>query len=349
MDRSRIEAFLDKFIGLAAGASTIGLLAVADRSGISAWLGENESGTADEIATGAGLQDRYVLEIMSGLAAAGVVEYDADRETFHMPPEHALFLASEKSPYFMGGWLDMIPSAMAQVDAVTEATVNGGGVGFEEFGGSIIKGIDRGNGPSQRVFLTSRWLPAVEGLVDDLNAGIHVADIGAGAGTAALLIANAFPESSVVGFDSSEASLELARERAGDLANLRYEEASAHEIPIDPPFGLITAFDVIHDLADPQAGLRRIRNALSDDGVFLMMEPNMSSDLQYNLDDRGALMYGVSAMHCMTQSLAVGGEGLGAAWGREKAEVYCREAGFSSFAEVERISNRFSAFYEVRP
>ena len=349
MDRSRIEAFLDKFIGLAAGASTIGLLAVADRSGISSWLGEHGSGTATEIADGAGLDPRYVLEIMSGLAAAGVVEYDAQEETFLMPPEHALFLASESSPYFMGGWLDMIPSAMAKVGGVTEATVNGGGVGFEEFGGDIIKGIDRGNGPSQRVFLTSRWLPAIDGLIDDLTEGIRVADIGTGAGTAAALIANEFPASTVIGFDISEASLGLARERVGSTGNLKYEQASASEIPIHPPFGLITAFDVIHDLGDPLGGLRRIKDALSDDGVFLMMEPNMSSDLENNLDDRGALMYGISAMHCMTQSLAQGGVGLGAAWGREKAAAYCQEAGFSSFVELERISNRFSAFYEVRP
>jgi hypothetical protein len=105
---------------------------------------------------------------------------------------------------------------------------------------------------------------------------------------------------------------------------------------------------VIHDLPDPRAGLSRIRDALADDGVYLMMEPNVSSYLEDNLHDRGALLYGVSALHCMTQSLAVGGEGVGAAWGWQRAERYATEAGFSSFERLEEITNRFSAFYLLR-
>ena len=105
---------------------------------------------------------------------------------------------------------------------------------------------------------------------------------------------------------------------------------------------------MIHDLADPRAGLRRIREALNDDGVYLMMEPQAESDLSGNLNPRGAMLYGISTLHCMTQSLAEGGEGLGAAWGRQLAESYAREAGFSDFEVLEEISNRFSSFYLLR-
>lgn len=349
MDRKRIEAFLDRFVGLASGATTIGLLAVAERSGLLTWLGEHGSGTAAEIASGAGLDHRYVTEILSGLAAAGVLEYNAASETFTLPPEHALFLAEETSPYFMGGWLDMIPAMMGQIDGVSDAARNGGGVGFGEFGAEMIRGIDRGNTPSQRVFLTKRWLPAVPGLVERLTAGIRVADVGCGSGTAAVLIASEFPESNVVGYDVSDEALELARRRAGEIANLTFENHPADAVPTHPPFGLITAFDVIHDLADPLAGLTRIQEALGPDGQFLMMEPNASTNLENNLDDRSALLYGVSTMHCMTQSLAVGGEGLGAAWGREKAEEYAQAAGFSTFQPLDDIANKFSAFYLLEP
>lgn len=345
MDRARIEEFLDRFVGYASGATTMALLAVADRCGLLSWLGEHEAGTVAEIAEGARLESRYVREIMSGLAAAGAVKYEPEAEVFTLPPEHALFLASEASPYFMGGWLDMVPSVMSQVDGVAAAARHGGGVGFEDFGKGIIRGIDRGNSPSQRVFLTSRWLPAVPGLVDRLEEGIRVADVGCGTGTVAILIAATYPQSEVHGFDISEESLAIARGRANGQSNLTFSEYAVDSIPLEPPFDLITSFDVIHDLTDPLAGLARIREALAEDGQFLLMEPNASSNLEDNLTDRGALLYGISTMHCMTQSLARGGEGAGAMWGRQRAEELAREAGFSTFTELEDITNKFSAFY----
>jgi 2-polyprenyl-3-methyl-5-hydroxy-6-metoxy-1,4-benzoquinol methylase len=348
MDRTKVEAFLEKFVGFASGATTIGLLAVADRSGLSEYLGEHEGGTAEEVAEGAGLDARYTKEILSGLAAAGVVEYDADSGVFTLPEEHALFVSSDSSPYFMGGWLDMIPLVMSQIEGVATASVHGGGVGFEEFGPRFIKGIDRGNGPSQRVFLTNKWLAAVPGLVDRLDEGIRVADVGCGSGTAAILMAEAFPNAEVVGFDVSGDSIAVARSRSEELSNIEFHEYTIEEIPIEPGFDLVTSFDVIHDLVDPMAGLKRIREALMPDGMYLMMEPNASSYLENNLHDRGALLYGISALHCMTQSLARDGAGLGAAWGTETAEQMAGEAGFSSFEKLDAITNSFSAFYLLR-
>jgi SAM-dependent methyltransferase len=345
MDRARVELFLDHFVGIASGATTIGLLAVADRSGLLTWLGKGGPGTADEIAEGAGLDPRYVREILSGLAAAGVLEYEPEAGTFTLPSEHALFISDETSPYFMGGWFDMIPAVMSRVDEIAEAVRDGGGVGFAEFGPSLVRGLDRGNAPSQRVFLVRRWLAAVPGLTERLESGIEVADVGCGSGTAAILIATAFPRSRVTGFDVSEESIDLARERAVDIDNVTFAVASVAEIPAEPPFGLVTSFDVIHDLEDPRAGLAHIRESLAEDGQYLMMEPNAGSDLEDNLSDRGALLYGISTLHCLTQSLAGGGAGLGAAWGREMAEDYAREAGFGSFMPLPDITNKFSAFY----
>lgn len=345
MDRERIEAFLGRFVELASGATTIALLAVADRSGLSTYLGENGGGTASEIASGAGLDERYVLEILSGLAAAGVVVYDPATGAFTLPPEHALFLADEASPYFMGGWLDMIPAGFRQINGIATATVHGGGVGFEEFGTEIIRGIDRGNAPSQRAFLIERWLPAVPGLVERLDSGISVADIGCGSGTVPRLIAEAYPKSSVFGYDASPDSIAVARSRTEHLDNVRFHAYKAREVPTEPGFDLITTFDVIHDLSDPKGALEHIRDALRPGGSYLMMEPNASSRLEDNLDDHGALLYGISTLHCMTQSLARNGAGLGAVWGGQQAEEMARAAGFSSFERLDDITNRFSAFY----
>ena len=349
MDRSKIEEFLERFVDIASGATTIGLLAVADRSGLLGFLGAGNTGTSEQIADQAGLDARYVREILSGLAAAGVVDYDPGSEVFALAPEHALFLSDTDSPYFMGGWFDMVPAAMTQIDGIADATKNGGGVRFESFGPDLIRGLDRGNTPSQRAFLIKKWLPAVPGLIERLETGIRVADIGCGSGTAAILIAETFPDSEVVGFDIAESSLQLARERSTDLSNVEFRAAAVEEIPLEPGFDLATSFDVIHDLADPKAGLRRIKESLNEDGAYLMMEPEADSNLEGNLNPRGAMLYGISTLHCMTQSLAVGGEGLGAAWGRQRAESYAREAGFSGFQVLEEISNRFSVFYLLEP
>ncbi len=349
MDRGKVDAFLARFVELASGATTIGLLAVADRSGLSLHLGRAGGGTAAEIAGDAGLDQRYVREILSGLAAAGVVVYDPVSTRFDLPPEHALFLADETSPYFMAGFLDMIPLFMSQIDGVAEATVNGGGVSFEAYGEAVIRAIARAQTPSQRTFLVARWLPAVPGLVPRLETGSRVADVGCGTGTAVIIMGGAYPNSSVLGFDVSAASIATARERAAGLGNVRFAALDVEELPTDPPFDLITSFDVIHDLIDPRSALRRIREALARDGVFLMMEPNAGSNLEENLTPRGAMLYGTSTLHCMTQSLAKGGAGLGAAWGRQQAETMAGEAGFSSFEPLDGISNQFSAFYLLRP
>jgi SAM-dependent methyltransferase len=343
MDRSRVEAFLDKFAGLGAGATTIALLAVADRTGLLTWLGSHGGGTAEEISKGAGLDTRYVTEICSGLAAAGVLDHESG--VFTLPEEHAVLLSDESNPYFMGGWLDMIPAMYGQIDAVANATKHGGGVAFDAFGEGMFRGLDRANAPSQRILLTRKWIPAVPGLVEKLEAGIRIADVGCGSGTAALAMARAFPSSTVVGYDSSPEMIAMARKRADGLDNLRFELRSVEDLPTEPGFDLITTFDVIHDLVDPLGGLTRIRLALADGGMYLMMEPNMSSEVDDNINDVGAINYGTSAMFCMTQSLAKGGAGLGAGWGRQAAETLAAEAGFGSFQEVEPIRNRFSSFY----
>lgn len=348
MERERVEAFLEKFVGFASGATTIGLLAVADRSGLTSYLGKHGGGTTSEIAEGAGLEERYVTEILSGLAAAGVVEWDSYSRRFHLPPEHATFIADPASPYFMGGWLDLIPASFRQLEGVATATVHGGGVGFEEFGKDIIRGIDRGNTPSQRIFLNKRWLPAIPGLVDRLERGIRVADLGCGSGTVPQLVAEAYPNSEVFGYDSSEDSIAVAKARTETVPNVQFHAYAVKEVPPEPRFDLITTFDVIHDLADPEGALAHIFDCLRADGVYLMMEPNLSSNLENNLSDLGALFYGISVLHCMTQSLAKGGVGLGAAWGRGEAEKMVRAAGFSVFEELEDISNRFNAFYLIR-
>lgn len=334
---------------MAAGAATVFTLAVADRSGLMKVLGTSEPVTITAAAEAAALDRRYVEEILSQLAAAGVVDYDPGAGTFLLPPERAAVIADDSSPYAMTGWLDMLPAAGQHLDEIAEATRDGGGVPASRFSDRMVQAVDRANAPSTRILLTRRWLPAMPDVVARLEAGARVADVGCGAGAAALTMAGAYPESDFTGFDLDPRAVELASRRAAEigLGNVRFEVASADDIPTDPGFDLITAFDVVHDLADPAGALARFREALDAGGTFLMMEPAVAARLEDNLEPRVALLYGISLLFCMTQSLAEGGAGLGTAWGPARAEALCREAGFDHFRRLP-IDNPFSAFYEVR-
>jgi 2-polyprenyl-3-methyl-5-hydroxy-6-metoxy-1,4-benzoquinol methylase len=220
-------------------------------------------------------------------------------------------------------------------------------VPFPEYGPGAVLGIERANSPGTRVLLTRRWLATMPDVVEKLERGARVADIGCGTGTAALTMAEAYPASDVVGVDIDERSIGRANERLneGGLDNVSFLVGDAASLI--GSFDLITAFDVVHDIARPLDTLRHVRSALAEGGVLLMMEPNVSSDLEDDLgNDQAALVYGMSTMFCLSQSLAQGGAGLGAAWGPRRAEQLTKEAGFSDFTRLP-IENPFSAFYRV--
>ncbi|MEX2654613.1 MAG: class I SAM-dependent methyltransferase [Acidimicrobiia bacterium] len=349
MDRAAVWEFMERFVGMAAGAATLFTLAVADRSGLLGVLGDSAGVTVADAAAAAGLDERYVEEILHQLAAAQVLDYDLPTETFVLPAERATVIADDSSPYSMAGWLDMLPTAGTFIDEVARAARTGGGVPASAFPERMVHAVDRANGPSTRILLTRRWLPAMPDVVARLETGARVADVGCGAGTAVLTMAAAFPNSEFFGYDVDPRAIELATSEAREsgLTNVSFEVVSAEEIPTDPPFDLITTFDVVHDLARPDAAVARFREALTDGGTFLMMEPAVNASLQDNIEPRVALLYGVSLLFCMTQSLAAGGAGLGTAWGPERAETLCREAGFGQFVRLQ-IENPFSAFYQVR-
>ena len=347
VDRDKVWQFLERFTDLAAGAATIGVLAVADRAGLLTAMAGRESVKPDELA-GDKFAPRYVEEILSALAAAGVVEHDPAQGTFRLPAEHAAVVADPSSPYSMAGWLDMLPGVMDSIDEIAEATVAGGGVSLSSYDDRVVAGVDRANSPAMRILLTRRWLPAMPEVVSRLEEGIRVADIGCGSGAAALTMARAYPASKVIGYDIDPRAIDRAQHeaQASGLDNVSFEVITGEQIPRG--FDLVTTFDVIHDLADPKAVLVRIREALNAGGTYLMMEPNVGASLAENLHPRGTLLYGISVLYCLPQSLVAGGPGLGAAWGPVRAEQLCRKAGFTHFRRLD-IDNPFSAFYELRP
>ena len=345
MDRKKTLAFIDQFTTMAAGATTIGLLAVADRTGLLRSMAGKPARSVDEIAADAQLDPRYTTEILSGLVAAGVIDYLPSELTFSLSDEHAAVISDDTSPYSMAGWLDMLPAALDHTDEIAAAVVDGGGIPFTAFGERMVTGIDRASTPSMTILLTKRWLPTMPDIVERLAVGGRIADVGCGSGSAVRAMAHAYPNASVVGFDIDPRSIERAN-ASSEQPNASFVVGGADAMADHGPFDLVTSFDVVHDLSDPLGVLQEIRRSMADSGVLLMMEPRISAHLEENLNDRAALLYGISTFHCMTQSLAQSGAGLGAAWGPAAAEDMCRAAGFTSFKELS-IENPFSAFFRV--
>lgn len=342
MDRAKVRAFMDRFEELASGATAIGVLAVADRSGLLKALAGRGPVVPSDLADH--FDERMVEEILSALAAAGVVEYQSGR--FTLPDEHAACLADPDSPYLLAGWLDMLPAAMKAIDLIGAATAAGGGVPLSSYDDGVVKGVDRLNSPGTRILLTRRWLPAMPDLVARLEQGARIADVGCGSGAAALTMASAYPNSTIVGYDVDHRAIQraIARAKESGLVNLTFEQRSVEELPYG--FDLITTFDVIHDLSQPVKVLSRIWQALDSDGVYLMMEPAADDALENNLDAHGLLTIGVSVLYCLPQSLVGDGRGLGAAWGPRRAEELCRQVGFTRFEQLA-IDNPYSNFYRI--
>ena len=350
MDRDVAKATMGRLFEMTSSAAVMAVLGVIDRTGLLGHMQGAGPLGIDALAEQSGLEPRYVEELTATLVAAGLLEWDAAAGTVELRDEVAAVLSDESSPYFMGGWTQILQGLYRAVPGVAAACEEGGGVPYDDYGDFMVQGISRANSPGMRLLLTRRWLAAAPGLAERLESGIRVADVGCGAGTAVLTMARAYPQSEITGFDVSKRSIEAAREaaRAEGLGNARFEHAGGEALPDDPGFDLVTAFDVVHDLVDPKGVLRRIREVLREDGLFFMVEPDVEPELEHNVNPGGALLYAMSTLHCMTVSLAHGGEGLGAAWGPAKAEQFCREAGFTRFDRLD-VPNPMNAFYAVRP
>jgi SAM-dependent methyltransferase len=285
-----------------------------------------------QLASRAGLEERYVREWLGAMATAGIFEYDATCETFWLPHEHAACLTGT-------GVENLAPVSRLttmlghHVEAVADAFRHGGGVPYEAFVPEVHDVMDALWQPLYDHLLVSAILPLASGLTERLTAGIRVADVACGTGNALLVLADAFPESRFVGFDSDGRAIESARAKAGRLgfANVSFERLDAADLVVDEPFDAVLVFNAIHDQAAPVQVVRRIHDALAPGGLFLMNEPGLSSRLEDNIGHPLApFTYAVSTLHCMTVSLAAGGAGLGTAWGRQVAIEMLRDAGFES-------------------
>ncbi len=333
------------------GATYATLLAgLGDRLGLGRELAP-EPATAAELAARTGLDERYVAEWCAAMTAAGFIEHDPGADRFTLPSAHAVALANEGHPLFVGGSLQGILGMTAVLDQVTDAFRTGAGVPYAEYPADVFEGMARMTGAAHDNVLVPRWLPLAPSVQQVLERGARVIDVGCGQGRAVLAMALAYPRSTFVGIDGVRANVDRAGARAGTLelaTRVKFVVGDAIEQIPDAPYDIASAFDVLHDARDPVGLLRSIRGALTPDGQLLLLEPNVAADIEGNVGPRGAMVYGMSVLYCMSVSLASGGPGLGTCGTPEPVvRDLCSAAGFTSVEEVP-IDNLFNRLYLVR-
>jgi ubiquinone/menaquinone biosynthesis C-methylase UbiE len=351
VEKEKIKAFADRVYADMAGAMTAGMAYVGTKTGLFRTMAGKRPMRLDDVVRESGLQRRYVDEWLKGMAAAGYLEYDAAAETYALPEEHAYLLASDDTDHFMGGLFSFAPVLLRAAPEVAEAFKKGGGVHFHEYGTEGVEAVDLINRGHYEHRLTSYWLKAMPEAVARLEAGGRALDVGCGVGRVAIALAKAFPKAEIVGLDRDEESIRRARKLAaadklGD--RIRFVVGTTGELPTDGGFDLITACDCVHDLAEPLKTLQEIRALLKPDGTLFIVEPRAADRLEDNRNAIGTMYYGFSLFHCMTQSLARGGPGLGTCLGPARLEALVREAGFRRFERLD-LKSQVIAFYAVRP
>jgi 2-polyprenyl-3-methyl-5-hydroxy-6-metoxy-1,4-benzoquinol methylase len=350
LDQAKLEAFGGQMLGVLNGGFLALLISIGHRTGLFDLLAGMEPATSVEIAEAAGLDERYVRELLGGLVVGGILEYDSEGERFSLPPEHAAFTTRAAGGDNMAFFAQYVGLCGLVEDGVVEAFKKGGGVPYSAY--PKFQQIQaEESAQTFDAILIDIVLPLAEGIPERLREGIEVADIGCGQGHAVNLMAQAFPASNFVGFDFSEEGAAAGRAEAAALGlhNARFKVEDVALIGEHDRFDLITAFDVIHDLARPAETLSRIHTALKPDGTFLVVDIQASSKLEENVEHPlGPLLYGASVFHCMTVSLAQGGPGLGTVWGEQKAQEMLRDAGFSSVELKKLEGDFFHAFYVCR-
>jgi len=336
-DRAKAKAFTQLVVRHLEGAAVSVMLEVGRRVGLFEAMAKMGAVTSVEIAEQTGLSERYVREWLAAMVCGGIVEYAAAEQTYRLPREHASGLTGS-STRNLTSMVEMFPLMNRVIPDVAEAFRTGGGVPFSAYQPDFTGLMDRRSRPRFDELLFSAYLGKPDGIIARLESGIRVADVGCGTGHCIALMARRFPKSVFVGYDISEEGIAGARAAARGLDNASFVVQDIAKLETPTPFDLITAFDAIHDQADPAGVLRRVRAALERGGTFLMLDVCASSELADNVGvPMAPYLYTMSTMHCMSVSLAAGGPGLGTAWGHQVATRMLREAGFGDVQLFERV------------
>jgi 2-polyprenyl-3-methyl-5-hydroxy-6-metoxy-1,4-benzoquinol methylase len=328
-----------------AGAMTAGMVYVGIKTGLWKTLQGRGGMTASAVVEASRLKPRYVEEWLRGMVAAGYLDYDPAGETYALPEEHAYFLASDDTDHFVGGLFAMVPPLMRIAPDVVRAFAEGGGVPFQAFGPECVEALELVNGGQYEARFADYWMKSVPQAAEQLRAGGRALDVGCGSGRVCIALARAFPKAEVIGIDPDAESVRRAKTSAPEI---QFQQKTTQDMQRGSGFDLVTLCDALHDLAEPVETLEEIRALLKPEGTLFIVEPKAADRLEDNRNPVAATFYGFSLFHCMTQSLARGGPGLGTCLGPAATEALVRRAGYTRFARLD-IKSLTNLFYSAQP
>lgn len=341
------EAFSQRLIAMANHATLGMMISIGHRTGLFEAMKAGPA-TSEGLARRAGLAERYVREWLGAMTTGGIVMLDPELRTYSLPAAHGAFLGRDADKGNMAAMFQFVSVLGGVESRIVDCFRTGGGVPYQAFD-RFHEVMAEESAQTVVAALDDAIIPLVRGLARRLEAGIEVADIGCGSGRAMNRLAALYPNSRFTGYDLSAEAVATARaeSRKLGLANVAFVASDATHLPGEARYDLIFTFDAVHDQAQPATVLANIRRLLKPGGVYLMQDIDSASDVADNLDRPLApFIYTISCMHCMTVSLAQGGDGLGAAWGEQLALAMLKDAGFASI-ETHRLDHDIMNLYYV--
>ena len=349
-DPAKLQQFVFRAVEEVGATLNTALVVMGDRLGLYRALADAGPLTSGELAARTGTAERYVREWLNAQAAGGFVAFHPAEGAYSLPPEQAVAFCDEESPSYLPGFFQNALGSVLDSPRITDAARTGAGFGWHEHNHHVHEGCERFFRPGYIANLVDSWLPALDGVVAKLEQGARVADVGCGHGASTVLMARAFPDSTFVGSDYHDESIETARRRAeqagvGDRVRFEVEPAAAYT---GKGYDLVTMFDCLHDMGDPVGAARHVLDTLAPDGTWMIVEPAAGDRVEDNFNPIGRAYYGFSTLLCTPASLS---QDVGLALGAQAGEARLRElvtaAGFTRFRRAAETP--FNVVLEARP
>jgi SAM-dependent methyltransferase len=350
LDIDKLHGFVFKAVEEVGATLNTALVVMGDRLGLYRAMAGAGPLTPGELAERTDTAERYVREWLNAQAAGGYVEYDPDTGRYTLPPEQAVALTQEDSPAYIPGFFQIALGSVHDSPNIVEAARSGQGVGWHEHVHDVHEGCERFFRPGYNANLISAWLPALDGVIEKLERGARVADVGCGHGASTILMGQAFPNSTFTGFDYHREGIETARERAKEAgvdSTVTFDASPAAAYP-GRDYDLVTMFDCLHDMGDPVGAARHVRQSLAEDGTWMIVEPFAGDRVEDNLNPVGRAYYSFSTLLCTPASLSQEvGLALGAQAGEARIREVVEKGGFTRFRRAAETP--FNLVFEARP
>jgi SAM-dependent methyltransferase len=350
LDPAKLEAFVFRAVDEIGATLNTAMVVIGDKLGLYRAMADAGPLSPEELAQRTDTAERYVREWLNSQAAGGFVEYDAASGRYSLPPEQANALTDDSSPAYLPGFFQLALGSVTDSPRIMEAARSGEGVGWHDHVHDVHEGCERFFRPGYNANLVASWLPALDGVVEKLERGGKVADVGCGHGASTILLAQAFPNSTFVGSDYYPESIEIAKARAKEAGvddRVAFELAPAARYS-GKRYDLVTMFDCLHDMGDPAGAARHVRETLADDGTWMIVEPAAGDRVEDNLNAVGRVYYGFSTLLCTPASLSQDvGLALGAQAGEARIRDVVTSGGFTRFRRAAETP--FNLVFEARP